>query len=93
MRGIGDAIEGKESPVSSLMAVYERMHLWITDFIMPCHDQDVVDKLLDKTDGKKVKNSKAPVRVKNWATKGHKKLESLQKRVCINVVQSKTLKF
>merc|ERR1712113_2434 len=87
VRGINTAVEGTSSPVTSLMAVYERMHLWITDFVQPCFDQDTVDKLTSTGEGgKKVKNAKAPGRVKKWAEKGQKKLQTLQKRVCMNVV-------
>merc|ERR1712025_1264537 len=86
VRGINTAVEGKSSPVTSLMAVYERMHLWITDFVQPCYDEDTVNKLFNTQDGKKVKNQKAPIRVKKWAEKGQKKLQTLQKRVCMNVV-------
>ena len=71
------------------MAVYERMHLWITDFLQPCYDESVANSLIVKTDGKKVKNKNAPERVRKWAEKGHKKLQTLQKRVCMNVVAGK----
>jgi hypothetical protein len=86
VRGISTAKEGESSPITSLMAVYERMHLWITDFLQPCYDESVANSLIDKTDGKKVKNKNAPERVRKWAEKGHKKLQTLQKRVCMNVV-------
>jgi len=88
VRGINTAKEGESSPITSLMAVYERMHLWITDFLQPCFDQSVADSL-KSNEGKKLKNDNAPLRVQKWAYKGHKKLQTLQKRVCMNVVAGK----
>lgn len=67
---------GNQTPLTALWLTFGKIRMWIDENIDVCIDQ----KKLDSLEGSK--GNKAINRVKTWVNKGHKKFNTMERRVC-----------
>lgn len=67
---------GENKPLTALHLTFGRIRLWIDENISACYNKEKVEGMHSK------KGTKGAARVQTWVNKGHKKFNTMEKRVC-----------
>lgn len=70
---------GDKLPLTAIHLTFGRIRLWIDENIATCYDPDTVANLASK------KGTKGAARVQTWVNKGHKKFNTMERRVCTHL--------
>lgn len=67
---------GETKPLTGIHLTFGRIRLWIDENIGGCYDADKVANLASS------KGARGAARVETWVNKGHKKFNTMERRVC-----------
>jgi hypothetical protein len=70
---------GQEKPLTAIFLTFSRIRLWIDEHIASCYDEGKVANLQTK------KGTRGGQRVQTWVNKGHKKFNTMERRVCLHL--------